>query len=229
MDVPIPDHSVSEQAIAAFNQRMLRKLRAAIPGTPGEQEHEADCEAAQALFASLNPHDPAEAALAVLAVSTLEAALDNFARANRPGIANETVLRMRNAAMSAARSYHATLRYLRGKQPAETRIAGKTATKAAATPEPPASLAEVSKGLTVLPPRAGTIPRIEVFQPHDRFGKPIPLWRSDLMTAAQRKASLAMPRDPMLEAAAIADEERMMAEQAAADAPGPRAPDPGSG
>jgi hypothetical protein len=40
------------------------------------------------------------------------------------------------------------------------------------------------------------------------------------MTRAQALASLAWPRDPKLEAAAIAEEEAMMAEQAALDAHG---------
>jgi hypothetical protein len=43
------------------------------------------------------------------------------------------------------------------------------------------------------------------------------------MTRAQVLASLAWPRDPKLEAAAIAEEEAMMAEQAALDAHGPTA------
>ena len=57
-----------------------------------------------------------------------------------------------------------------------------------------------------------------MFQPRDRFGKPIPDLRSDLMTRAQLHASLAIPRDPKLEAEALAEEEAMMAEQAAMDA-----------
>ena len=40
------------------------------------------------------------------------------------------------------------------------------------------------------------------------------------MTRAQLRASLAIPRDPALEAEALAEEEAMMAEQAALDARG---------
>jgi hypothetical protein len=46
----------------------------------------------------------------------------------------------------------------------------------------------------------------------------IPDLRTDQMTRAQLRASLAIPRDPALEAEALAEEAAMMAEQAAMDA-----------
>ena len=73
-------------------------------------------------------------------------------------------------------------------------------------------------GFIALQPGAKPIPAIETVQPRDRFGKPIPTGRTDLMTRAQLRASLAIPRDPKLEAEALAEEEAMIAEQAAIDA-----------
>ena len=52
----------------------------------------------------------------------------------------------------------------------------------------------------------------------DRFGKPIPSLRSDQMTRAQLRASLSIPRNPELEAEALAEEEAMIAEQKAIEA-----------
>jgi len=72
------------------------------------------------------------------------------------------------------------------------------------------------------------------FQPRDRSGKPIPTFRTDLMTRAQVLAVLSYPRDAALEAAATAEEEAMIAEWAARETPaGGREPDlkppPGGG
>ena len=77
---------------------------------------------------------------------------------------------------------------------------------------------EVPPGFIALRPGAKPIPAVVTFQPRDRFGEPIPDLRTDLMTRAQLRASLAIPRDPKLEAEALAEEEAMIAEQAAIDA-----------
>jgi hypothetical protein len=77
---------------------------------------------------------------------------------------------------------------------------------------------EVPPGFIALRPGAKPIPAVVTFQPRDRFGEPISDLRTDLMTRAQLRASLAIPRDPKLEAEALAEEEAMIAEQAAIDA-----------
>ena len=61
-------------------------------------------------------------------------------------------------------------------------------------------------------------PGRDEFQPRDRFGKPIPIFRTEQMTRTQMLATLAWPRDPTLEAAAIVEEEVMIAEQGALEA-----------
>jgi len=172
------------------------------------------------LFHSLDPQDPADAQLAAIAVAAAQSAMDNFARAARPGVSDAMVLRLRGSALAAARTYAATLRHLR-KRPATKEETGPIAPPAPAPKVPAADpTPEVPPGFVALRQGAEPIPAVVMFQPRDRFGQPIPGGRVDQMTRAQVLASLAWPRDPKLEAAAIAEEEAMMAEQAALDAHG---------
>jgi hypothetical protein len=183
------------------------------------QPADASRQAMAELLRSLNPHDPAEAQLAVLAIGAAQASMDSFARAARPDVTDETVIRLRSSALAPARTYASTLRMLRKQpKPAEQEAAKPAPTQRAAKatpPEPPpAAPAVVPPGYVALMPGAEPIPAIEVFQPRDRFGEPIPHHRTDLMSRAQVRAMLAYPRDPALEAAAIAEEaEAMRAEQ----------------
>ena len=59
------------------------------------------------------------------------------------------------------------------------------------------------------------IPHYSRFQPRDRHGLPIKLYRWELMTMAQRRACYTVPRDRALEAIAVAEEEAMIAEERA--------------
>jgi hypothetical protein len=230
MDMQTPDHTPSPTATTgplsnSFATRMLNALAATMPGAStddadarSEMWH-TTCE----LFRSLDPQDPADAQLAAIAVAAAQSAMDNFARAARPDLSDATVLRLRGSALAAARTYAATLRHLR-KRPAtreETRPVAPPAPAPKAPVEEPTP--EVPPGFIALRPGAEPIPAVVMFQPRDRYGQPIPGGRVDLMTRAQVLASLAWPRDPKLEAAAIAEEEAMMAEQAALDAHGPTA------
>ena len=61
------------------------------------------------------------------------------------------------------------------------------------------------------------IPHRRQFVPRDRTGNPIPLWRFEDMTMAQRRATYGDPDDVDLQAAAIAEEEAMI-EKARRDA-----------
>jgi hypothetical protein len=146
--------------------------------------------------------------------------MDNFARAARPGVADEVAIRLRGSAMTAGRTYAAALRTLRKRQsePAATRTQ-PAAPKPAAAADPPR-------------PAAVLAPDRDVFQPRDRFGKPMPIFRTEQMTRAQLLATLAWPRDAALEAVAIAEEEVMIAEQAALESgerAAPAADDTGAG
>jgi hypothetical protein len=239
MDMQTPDHtpipSPAGPPSRSFIKRLLQTLVAATPGATQDdigirsENWQLTCE----LFEALDPGDAAEAQLAAIAIASARASLDGFVRAARPGISDETVLRLRGSALAAGRAYLAMMHDLRKPEPdaAEATPAAQDppAPKPDAPATPPASeVPEVPPGFIALQPGATPIPAVEMFQPRDRFGKPIPDLRSDLMTRAQLRASLAIPRDPVLEAEALAEEAAMMAEQAAMDARG-AAKDTGGG
>jgi hypothetical protein len=191
MDMQIPDRRPDHEAPAItplFAQCLLARLAATSPADTENDAADSDANrhAITELFASLNPRDPAEAQLAVLAIAAAQASMDSFARAARPGVTDEAAIRLRSSALAAARTYASTLRMLR-KQPkpveqdAPKPAAVRQVLKAAAEP-PPAVSAEVPPGFLALQPGAKPIPAIEVFQPRDRFGEPIPRDRTDLMT-----------------------------------------------
>ncbi len=225
MDMQAPDHppnAANGGALSrAFAARMLKELSAATSAGAADSEADRDenRQTTRELFASLNPRDAAEAQLAAIAIAAAQSAMDNFARAAQPGVADDAAIRLRGSALTAGRTYAAALRTLRKRQsePAATRRPA-AAPKPAAVPRP-APAAD--------PPRPAAVPAPDrdVFQPRDRFGKPIPIFRTEQMTRAQLLATLAWPRDPALEAAAVAEEEVTIAEQAAGETTGRAAPD----
>src|SRR5215472_4587457 len=226
MDMQTPDLT-SLPSLAALSPAVSRHLHEALAAAvPAGHDHDqarrdATRQAVRELFESLQTGDPADAQLAALAVAAAQAAMDGFARAARPGISDETATRVRGSALAAGRAYAAWRRELRKlKATAEPpRPAAAPAKQPKAPPaEPVREVYEVPPGFIALQPGAKPIPAVETFQPRDRFGKPIPDLRIDLMTRAQLRASLAIPRDPVLEAEALAEEEAMMAEQKAMDA-----------
>ena len=107
--------------------------------------------------------------------------MDNFARAARPGISDETAMRLRGSALAAGRTYATALRYLRKPRPCPAaRQAGQIKAPPAAAPQPPpaeptSETQEVPPGFIALRPGATPIPA--VFRPRDRFGNEIPDWR----------------------------------------------------
>lgn len=140
MTTPAPHHPPTpnpsnDAATRVFIKRLLKTLATAMPNDPSDDAatREENQQAMHALFTSLNPRDPAEAQLAAIAIAAVGAAMDNFIRANQPGVSNDMVLRLRGNALNAGRTYGAMLRTLRGPQP---RQAVAKATPVAA-PEPP--------------------------------------------------------------------------------------------
>ncbi len=178
--------------------------------------------ASRALFNAMAPHDDAEAALVALAVAAYHGAMDSFARADEPGASNEIVIRLRSNALAAARSYAATLRLLRKPQSTAGKETARGQTVKSRpqnhTPPPvepnatPDAEAEAAVDSPPPPPR-------QQFQPRDKHGQPIPLFRNELMTLAQRRAAYCDPQDadyPAKCAEAIAEETAAIAAQAAA-------------
>ncbi len=200
MDMQTPDHRPRPPSPAVsprFIARLLKGLAATAPGGANADQaaREEDEAAARELFEALEPGDAAEAQLAAIAVASAQAAMDGFARAARPGLSDETVVRLRSNALAAGRAYAAAMRSLRRRTPAPARPA------AAETAAPPAA-----------PPREP-----EASRPRDRFGKPIPASSTDLKTRPQVFPMPAHPRNAELEAAAIAEEDAMITGQAETD------------
>ena len=153
------------------------------------------------MFLASKPRDAVEAGAAVRSVAAHFASMDMYARAARPGLTDETTIRLRASAIACARVAAAPRR-------------GAAKPPAAAVAEPAGTKGSVERSRPTVPPP----PPDESFQPRDRFGNPIPSWRTDLMTKAQLYAALAYPRNPELEKVALAEEEAMIAAQQAEDA-----------
>ncbi len=201
----LPDDDAINQAIVEHQLNisgtllrcLLRQLAASVPiarDTPDSIAAETQ-QAARELFFAMQPQSAEEAAAAVRAVTAHFAAMDMHARASRPGLSDDTAMKLRARANASAR-----LAVLRRGRPERAPAPARKA------PEPPPQ--------PELPP----IPHVHQFQPRDRFGKPIPLWKAELMTRAQCRATYNATYDPEVEAAAIAEEEAMIAEQKALDA-----------
>jgi hypothetical protein len=225
MDIQTPAHTPPRSAGSPGqpSPNFIAHLMQAL-GAATDQQRDATRE----LFEALDPRDPADAQLAAIAVAAAQSAMDNFARAARPGVSDETAVRLRGSALAAGRAYATALRYLRkpqamAAQPAKP--ARSRATPASAPQPPPAEPAgetqEIPPGFIAL--RRGATPIPAVFRPRDRFGNEIPDWRRDLMTPAQALAAFSYPPDPAQVAAAIAEEAAMMAKQPKPDTP--RIPD----
>jgi hypothetical protein len=180
-----------------FIARQIEAVCDALPAARDDppEVRSARREDARALFASLNPRDAVEAALAAQAVLAHFTSLAMYKRAADLSLAPVDALRLNSAARAEARGFKTTAKDL-DKRRAQ-------AAKPADADEPP--------------PEIEQIPSIEVFQPRDRYGNPIPLWRNDLMTRKQKRAAYNFQDKAAWEEARV-EEEAMIAEQKALDA-----------
>ena len=191
MDMQAPDRTPSANRAGppspGFVARMVKEV-AATPGATTEETTSGDAEAIRELLDCLNPRDTADAQLAAIAIAAARSAMDNFARAARAGISDDQAVRLRSNGLTAGRTYAMALRYFRKRQADTAPV--KPAARSAAPPDPPAAkpAPPVPPGFIALKPGATPIPAVETFQPHDRFGRPIPEGRIDLMTRAQVRA-----------------------------------------
>jgi hypothetical protein len=202
MDMQTADHRFPTPGPSRiFINVLLKAIAATLPaGIADLAPRDEQLEAMRELLEAFEPRDAADAQLAAIAIAAAYAAMDGFARAAKPGMSHETVVKLRTSALAAACTYTTTLQTLRRPEP-----------EPVAEPAPPTE--DPSQ-----PAATASVREPDEFQPRDRFGKPIPTDRTDLMTRAQVLATLAYPRNPELEAAAIAEEEAMIAAQAASDA-----------
>ena len=212
-----------------FLKRLLKKLAATLPVDAQEnpEEFAEEWEAARDLFFSFQPRTPFEAILAARIVALHLRGMDLLARASRPDIPDEKAQRLTASVIAAGRSVDAAERTLIKRQapPSGSRPEGKQGAAAKPTPQRRPASAQPEQ-----PAEPELVPEHEFFQPRDRHGKPIPDWRYEWMTMAQRRAAYAYPRNPAYEAEALAEEEKMIAEQAAEGAARQAAdPDPAPG
>jgi hypothetical protein len=203
MDMQTADHQFPAPGPSRiFINVLLKALAATLPaGIADLAPRDEQLEAMRELLEAFDPRDAADAQLAAIGIASAYAALDGFARAAKAGMSHETVVKLRTSAFAAARAYATTRQTLRRPEPEPV---AEPAPPQVENPPQPAATAPVQEP--------------DEFQPRDRFGKPIPTLRTDLMTRAQVLATLSYPRNPELEAAAIAEEEAMIAAQAASDA-----------
>jgi hypothetical protein len=177
----------------AFLDSMIETLAGAWPGGSAEDHRPA----ARAAVAALQPRDIVEAMLATRMIAAHQATMDGSQRAMQPGVSDTDAVRLRNNAIAAARSFDAALRTLEKRRQAPADAPAKPRRQAA--PPPP----DVPDAVTPIPHR----PR---FEPRDKAGSPIPRWRSEDMTMAQRRATYGDPDDVELQAIALAEEAVMI-------------------
>ena len=98
----------------AFLVLLLDTLAETIPAG---QDREAGLTIARALLEALHPADAKEAAQAARAIAAHFAAMDGFARAAKPGMSDETVIKLRGNALAASRLSDALVRPRQQPQP----------------------------------------------------------------------------------------------------------------
>ena len=91
----------------AFLVLLLDTLAETIPAG---QDREAGLTIARTLLEALHPADAREAAQAARAIAAHFAAMDGFARAAKPGMSDETVIKLRGNALAASRLSDALVR-----------------------------------------------------------------------------------------------------------------------
>ena len=231
MDCISSDHLETELS-EVFIKVSFSAIRAAIPFDADDTEESRDekFQAAVELFRSLEPRNADEAALATRYVISHSRFLNLSARAAAHDLADDKTMRLHAAAATADRLANTTRRAIKD---AQKPAPGRSIREAAPTWSNPQSaiapddmgpfddptLGELpagADGWVRLAPGARPIPHYSRFQPRDSHGEPIPPNRPELMTMAQRRATYASPRDPELEAIAIAEEEAAITAQAAA-------------
>jgi hypothetical protein len=98
---------------------LLKALAATLPaGITELAPRDEQLEVMRELLEGFDPRDGADAQLAAIAIAAAYAAMDGFARAAKPGMSHDTVVKLRTSALAAARTYATTLQTLRRPEPA---------------------------------------------------------------------------------------------------------------
>jgi hypothetical protein len=209
MDISPPlSTSDAPTAFAASDlfARMLQDMIPAIPirdlDTPQRvaQRHED----ARTMAAALHPADIIEAATAILATVAYYASLALHACAAQPGQTAREATALCRVALAEHRAHRSGVTDL---------------AKRHAPAEPPRQRAERTRPSPVEPeaPDDDPIPHLPQFQPRNRHGDPIPLYRWQDMTPKQRRATYGDPYDTETWAIATEEQDAAIAEQKALD------------
>jgi hypothetical protein len=104
--------------IDAFITLLIGTLVRTIPSTADQTEADraANFSIVRTMIEAFHPTDPTEAAEAARAVAAHFAAMDSFARAAKPGVADEKAVRLRANALAAGRVFSTTLQNHRRQQ-----------------------------------------------------------------------------------------------------------------
>ena len=223
----VPTSEPGEPLEPAYADYMLGVLAATLPAGETEAAALARRDAIRIAFQSMRPRNPMEAMLAAEVITAHHVIMNCFGLALRPDVDPAAAARARSSAAALSRVRLATLHALEAQQapPAALRAAPPKRQKPPAEPMQPVQSAQPAETATQTEASGPAEPAYEQgpvasqrFQPRDRFGKPIPLWRWEYMTMAQRRAAYADPNEVALQQEAIAEEEAAIAEQAALDA-----------
>jgi hypothetical protein len=142
----------------AFIALLIEALAKTMPSGMGAADREANLSIARTLFEAYRPADAKEAALAARAIAAHFAAMDGFARAARPGLSDDTAVRLRASAIAASRLSDALTRpRQQPRQPAADATVPRSPGAAADTHH--AGIARAASGRTAIPgvPDVGTL------------------------------------------------------------------------
>jgi hypothetical protein len=175
--------------LAFFLDFIIATLAGMWPaGWSTDEQHDA----AHATLEALEPRDLVEAMLAARMIATHHASLDGFARAMRPELGTAEVVRLRNNAIAAGRSFDAALRLLE-KRRAPARPASTHATRGTRSAPMPSATDDPLEGFT-----PEEIAAAEYSLDHDpadlarnELAKRIPLERWQDMTMEERRIAYA--------------------------------------
>ncbi len=114
----------SDRLFTMFLKLLVDTLAAMVPGS-GDDTNETRREIAHLFFEAFQPKDAVEVMIAARAVAANHASMDAFARAARPGLSDDTAMRLRANAVAAARVCDAAVRVLNKRPKPQPQPTGK--------------------------------------------------------------------------------------------------------
>ena len=211
MNIASPPSTTAAQAEFAASDllaHMLEDMADAIPVRPAETPERTAHRhnAARAMVIGMHPVDAVEAAIAIAATIAFFASASLHSRATSPSATEHEATNLTHVAMAEHRAFNTGVRDLNKRYAPDEPPARQRASER----QKPGADAEASD--------TSPIPHLPQFQPRDRYGKPIPLYRFRDMTRFQRLATYGDPFDKAAWDLATEEEEVAIAEQKVMDA-----------